>query len=167
MALSTDESFATVAESEAYGDARGWTDWNTTTPPSSLTKEQKLREATDYILATFYWPNQPASSTQVLPFPMYGLYDRYGRALTGIPTQLKAATIEAARLALTGSLLGGDAAAAATQTIKRERIGPLETEFSETSYDEVRDTRLAMVHALLRSIGGCMAGGVNVRLSKA
>lgn len=160
MPLVAGESFATRAEALAYATAREWTDW---IAASDNTQDAKLREATDYIAAAWTWPGYLADSEQVLPFPRTGYYDREGRAITGTPEKLKAATIEAARLALNGALMGGEV----TATVKREKVGPIETEYAERSSSSVRSERLSYIGLLLISTGARGGvGAVNVRLSK-
>lgn len=160
MALSADESFATVAESVTYATARGWTDW---TEAELATQEAKLREATDYITFSTRWPGRLVDSAQVLPFPRSGLYDREGRYIEGTPAAVKSATIEAARLALSGPLIGG---AAEGQVVIRSKVGPIEEEFSEPrAASDVRRDRLAFVMMLLRG-AGAIIGGVNIPLQK-
>lgn len=160
MALSADESFATVAESVTYATKRAWADWLAAT---EATQEAKLREATDYIVMTARWPGSLADYEQALPFPRIGAYDREGRYIEGTPDAVKAATIEAARLALGGLLIGGTSDA---QVVIRRKVGPIEREFSQPrSAADVRRDRLAYVHLLLRG-AGAIIGGANVALLK-
>lgn len=161
MALSADESFATVAESITYATARGWADW---LAAETATQEAKLREATDYITSSARWPGRLADSAQVLPFPRDGLYDREGRYIEGTPAGVKNATIEAARLALSGLLIGGTTDA---QSVVREKVGSLEVGYSSPrGAADVRRDRLAYVHLLLRATGAIIGGGVSVPLLK-
>jgi hypothetical protein len=159
MALAADESFATVAEADTYAAARGWTDWAAAGTPA---KEAALRNGTAYVTVAARWPGELADYDQLLAWPRLYAYDREGRYLEGIPTAVKSATIEAARLALTTSLMAGTGA----RVTKRVKAGPVEVEYADTSPASLRNDRLTYIHALLRSIGATIAGGTMVALSK-
>lgn len=159
MAITTDQSYASVAEADAYASARGWTDW---AAASTAAKEAALLESTAYLDATYRWPGSLADIAQVLGWPRADAYDREGRTLTGTPAAVVSAAIEAARLALTAPLIGGSADAAVT----REKVGPLEVEYQQTAAWVLRDQRLAWVASLLRSISG-IGSGTSIRLMRA
>ncbi len=164
--LGADETFATLAEADAYAMKRDWTDW---AAASTTTRRAKLRESRDYIVTMYRWPSSyVVDSAQLGPWPRQYAYDREGRLLTGTPDQVKAAQIEAARVALTGPLLGkgGDTS---ERGIKSEKIaGVIETTYDDLApADQMRVDRLAYVDALLKSTGASGgSGGVNVRLLK-
>lgn len=160
MALGPDESFATLAEADAYAAARGWTDWAEASEPA---KEGGLRDATNYIVANARWPGRVVDLEQVGPFPRTGLKDVEGRTITGTPGAVKSATIEAARLSLSAPLLGG----ASDPIVIREKVDTIEVAYAEQKAADLRRDRLAWVWSLLRSAGAKQAGGVNVALSKA
>lgn len=161
MALTADESLASLAEADAYAAQRGWEDW---AAASELTREGALRDATNYVVANARWPGRLASLDQVLPFPRVGLKDAEGRIITGTPAAVKNATIEAARLSLSAPLMGGPS----EPIVIRERVeGAVEVEYAEQKAADLRRDRLAWVWSLLRSAGATRVGGVNVPLLKA
>jgi len=126
------ESYVTVAEADTYHSARGNTTWTGT----DAAKEAALRRATSYIDGTYRgrWKGTRADADQALAWPRTSVLDEDGFAVstTIIPTAVKRATYEAALRELVdpGSLSpdlarGGD--------IKREKVGPIEVEYSATA----------------------------------
>lgn len=115
---------------DTYFADRGLAAW-TGTPE---VKAQAIIKATDYIETRFgsllkgtpEFPETP----QALSFPRVQLFDRYGIAVQGIPTNLKKATAEYAVRALLAPLMPDLEVDASGQqvTSKREKIGPLEEE---------------------------------------
>lgn len=94
-------------------------------------KEQLIRVATDYMTSQYRgrWKGVKADRNNSLPWPRFGVVDEDGYAYEykEIPPALKTATAEICRLYVEGSI-------ALDQTederrIKREKIGPLETEY--------------------------------------
>jgi len=92
-------SYATVAESDAYHDARLHSDdW---TSASTATKTVALIMATRTMDALFEWAAWPTTTTQVLQWPRNAVPRRGGLTYVGnmeIPPELKNATAELARL---------------------------------------------------------------------
>lgn len=97
LTVATD-TYATLAEADAYASARGWTDWAAL---SDAAKELRLTEAAVYIDQTYTWKGRVTSDTQAMSWPRHDVYDKEGRLLASdlIPTRLKWAQIEFARLA--------------------------------------------------------------------
>lgn len=125
--LANADSYVSVAEADAYADARGWADWT----GSTAQKEHRLVTATAYIDATYRFRGVIATTTQALAWPRLddarqSLTDPEGRPLTGVPKAVKSACIELARVAVTQALTPAPEAAA----VKRERVkaGSVETE---------------------------------------
>jgi hypothetical protein len=117
------DSYISVADADAYAAATGWADWAAATTGA---KQSALIAATRYIEASYRFKGELLKLTQSLAWPRYDVYDQDLRPLTGVPYQVKAATCELARLALTTPLTPAPEVAA----IKRKKIkaGSVETE---------------------------------------
>ncbi|WP_404415532.1 hypothetical protein [Brevundimonas vesicularis] len=133
----TSDPLATVEQADAYALARGWTDW------LALTEERRssaLLDASTYIKATYSAPYPVTASMELA---------------------IQSAAIEAARLSLTSPLIGGDVDPA----IKSVKAGSAAVEFEASA--KARSSRLALVAALLRSVGIQGGSTINVPLRKA
>ena len=92
-ASATANSYATVAEADAYLAVRGDTStWTALTPGA---KEAKLQWAAIY-LDTLTFKGTRSTSTQALQWPRIGVWDRDGFDVDGIPQALKNAQAEMA-----------------------------------------------------------------------
>lgn len=121
------ESYASVADADAYFAARGITAWT----GSGNAKEQALRKGTQWLDDRFayLWLGFKGTNEQALRWPRYDVVTMDGFVLssTAIPQALKNACCEAALLSLTGQPLfvaetGGSGSLAA----ERIKIGELE-----------------------------------------
>lgn len=133
------DPLATVEQADAYAEARGWSDW------AALTPEQKavaILDASTYVKAVY----RP-------PLTIY----------TTTNDQIANAIIEAARLTLTGPLLG----VPEDPQVLREKVGPIEVEYAERKAGDARRSRLALIFAMLRAAGVRGASSINVVLLKA
>lgn len=132
---------ATVDQADVYAQARGWSDWAAITPER---KSGAILDASTFIKASY---RPPVKDTNA------------------IEAQIADATIEAARLSLSGPLLGGNAAG---QRAKRSvKAGSVAVEYAEASTSDLLAARLALVTALLRAVGvHAIGAGANVRLAK-
>lgn len=131
----TANSYASVAEFQAYWDDRGF-DYSPFAPDAKI--EQALVKATDYIDQTnrFLFRGHPKTSEQALCFPRCYLYDFRGQLIEGVPTRVKYATIEYAKRVLEGTELYPDPETDATGQLilkKREEVGPI---VEDTTYSE-------------------------------
>jgi len=92
------DTYATLAEADAYASARSWTDWAALTDPQ---KEARLIEAAVYLDTSYEWKGSIADDAQVMSWPRVEVYDKEGRLVdsASYPTRLKHAQIELARLA--------------------------------------------------------------------
>lgn len=128
---STANSYATVAEGDAYHDARLFsTDW---TDASTATKTVALIMATRLLDAMYEWKGyQTVPQTQALQWPRAGLLYRGDQAYVPndiIPADLKNATAEFAR-----QLIVADRSADSdveTQGIKALSAGPISLTFKD------------------------------------
>lgn len=99
---SDSESFASVADADAYWSLRGNpSDW---TSANTAAKESALRAASDYVEARFAerWMGCRISTTQRMSWPRYGVYvDAVYVSSSAVPEQVRFATIELALRSLT------------------------------------------------------------------
>ncbi len=127
------ESYASVAESDLYHDARGNLPWLTL---STTEKEESLRRATDYIEQVYglSFKGLRVKREQALSWPRYTveIYGYYNDSNV-IPTQLKNAN-----LALSYKAAQGNLSPDLTQAVKREKVDVLEVEYMDSSSQLVR-----------------------------
>lgn len=151
MALTVEDGTG-IASAASYGSVSGAdTYWGerpqnalsaTWTAASTANKEGALREATDYLDASFsqYYRGKRAGRVQGLEWPRTDALDDSGVPLPGLPAELVKATYELAARALSGVL---QADLARGGKVKRERVeGAIEVEYmdgapTQTSYGVV------------------------------
>lgn len=140
------ESYASVAGVDTHWAARAHTALAATwTVATTANKEGALREATDYLDASFsqYYRGKRAGRVQGLEWPRSGANDDSGYPLPGLPAELVKATCELAARALSAPLV---ADLARGGKVKRERVeGAIEVEYTDgaptqTSYGVVNQT---------------------------
>jgi hypothetical protein len=165
------EAFASVAEYDAYLLARGITNTSTT-----AVKEEGLRNGTSYLVNQYRdrWPGVRVAETQALPWPRADGYrgwttplldsDGFDIATTTVPTQVKHANIEAARLHISGVSLqptltrGG--------MVKSEQVGPIGVTYMDGASAVDRYTVIeGLLRGLVKSTPGSSSG--NVKLERA
>ena len=123
--LDNAESYVSVAEADARLANLGYTTW---APLQTVEKEQALRRATNYMVQEFRskWKGARLLSTQILDWPRSDVYvDDILIASTIVPLEVKNTNIDLAIKAAAGDLNPDT-----TQRVIREKIGPLEQEFS-------------------------------------
>lgn len=142
-------SYVTVAEFVAYAAERG-----VLIPVDAAQQEILLIKAMDYLESfhTRYY-GVPSWTDQALAFPRY-----YNYADTGIPTALKKAQMVLAIAAQTVELF--PTTSGTTRSAKRQTVGPITIEYSESSISGRPDIPQAMV--LLRPFFGGGAGQLPV-----
>lgn len=95
--------------------------------------EQAIRRGSQYISNAFTYEGVRSTRDQAFAFPRWGLVDLddYEYSSTEVPARVQRATAEAAwrELQSPGSLTPD---VVLSDRVKREKIGPLETEFFET-----------------------------------
>lgn len=155
--LSTAESYVSVADADARHTALGNAAWTGT----DAAKEAALRRATVYMEQAYRmrWLGSRAVETQALSWPRYITQQVDGWYIDS--NEVPAAVVSScADLALRA--LSADLNADLTQGIKREKVGPLETEYSEYSPQAARYRAVDM--ALAPYLTG---GGAQMRLERA
>ncbi|SLN31768.1 DnaT-like ssDNA-binding protein [Oceanibacterium hippocampi] len=124
--LATANSYVATAEASQYHDELGNSAW---AAAAEELRELALRRATRYIDGRYAFVGCVAVPTQALKWPRTGAFDTEGRLLSGVPVQVREACLELAlHLAEGGSV---EAATAAEGAIRRQRVGPIETEYAE------------------------------------
>jgi|GEM_PF-772262 len=135
------DPLATAEQADAYAEARGWSDWAALTGPR---KSAAILDASTFIRSSYRPPAVVSDAVEA---------------------QIADAAIEAARLSLSGPLLGGDAAGQRAR--KSVKAGSVAVEYESASSRDLRTARTALVSAMLRAAGVYEVGsGVNVRLAK-
>lgn len=131
------ESYVSVAEASAYHAARGNAAWAALA--SDTVREQLLRKATDYMLQYYrsMWKGLRSTVTQALDWPRanvelsdMGTYYGYGAIVANnvVPLEIRTACADLALIAATDEL-----APNIGQLVRREKIGPIETEYAENA----------------------------------
>ena len=146
-------TYLTRAAADAYFADRAVAAWAAATVEA---REAALLQATAYLDVAYRFLGALARPDQALAWPRQGVRDAEGRALTGIPPAVAAATAELALIALLGDLAP---AARGSGHIRRERAGPVEVEYQATPPTGPRFPFIAM---LLRDVavpGGDHWGG--------
>ena len=154
------ESYVSVAEALVYHANRNNTSW---AAAPTAAQEAALRKGTAYLDGRYClrWKGtQSYPITQPLHWPRFGVIVGSGPVSTtgslygalasylpsdSIPQALKDATCEAALRALSGSLLSD-----MDQTVKRKKIGPIETEYFAGAINQT--TTYPLLDALLSGL---------------
>ncbi len=97
--LENANSYVDVQYANDYFSTRGYTSW---AELEDSAKEVYLIKATDYINNAYKWNGKKLKSEQALRFPRKDLFDYEGEKVEGIPTALKDAVSECAKLVQSG-----------------------------------------------------------------
>lgn len=155
--LSTAESYISVANATARQAALGNDTWATIT---NAQMEEALRRATVYMGQAYRtrWVGVRRISTQALDWPRaWVCVDGYAVAADAVPADIANACAD---LALTAA--AGDLNANLERAVIREKVGPLETEYSPHSPQATRYRAIDMALAPY-----LMGSGANARLVRA
>jgi len=128
------ESYASVAAADVLCEKLGISSWAELTEGD---KEIALRNATRFMLATYRtrWDGRRVYQAQALDWPRYGVCaDGWPVLSTVVPAEVVSACIELAVRSGAGEELLPDLETGNNQ-IKRDKTGPLETEYFEASVD--------------------------------
>lgn len=127
------ESYASVSEAGTYLRARGFGEaWD---DMEQLDREVALRKATDFMRQVYRqrWAGARVRYEQRLDWPRYSVVvDGFAVPSNLVPVDVKQACAELALRAAQGEELLPDQEAGNSQ-VKREKIGPLDTEYFENS----------------------------------
>ena len=125
VGTSTANSYATVAEADAYADTLTFrTAWPAT--GTATGKEGALQQAAR-LMGSLSWKGKKVSSTQALEWPRFGVADVDGYTVdsTTIPAKVKQAQCE-----LAVRLIAKDRAAQDPLQATRVKAGPVEVEYA-------------------------------------
>lgn len=143
------ESYASVADADAYHSAMGAASWAVA---SESAREVALRKATAYVEAAYTWRGVRATVDQALSWPRGDvMVDGIGVTVDEVPVQLQRAVCELALKALTATLMPD----VAPDVVTSEAVGPV-----SVSYGNARNgglTRFSLVDAMLRDL--VLSGG--------
>lgn len=155
--METAESYASVAQADARLAALGMTNWATLT---TTEKEQALRRATVYMVQVYggRWKGTRLYRIQALDWPRYGVeVEGYAISSAEVPVEVVNACIDTAFKAAAGDLnpdIG--------RAVKREKVGPLETEYADYG------SQVVQYRAIDQLLAGLLrGGGANVMLVRA
>lgn len=141
--LANAESYIAVADADARHSALGNTAW---AGFDTTTKEQLLRQATEYMLQAYRdrWQGYRQTTTQALDWPRNSvIVDEFVEvSATIVPTPVKNACAD---LALRAS--SADLAEDLTRGVIRSKVGPIETEYDRASPQGTRYRAVEMALA--------------------
>lgn len=129
-------SFADLTEADAYFESRLYSDaWTALADDDK--KKSALIMATQMLVAETCLTGSPATTTQALPFPRNGMYDRNGNSIpnTVVPQDIKNAEFEMAL-----SLAKGDRSTPSDVEVlglTKLKAGPVELGFSGAASSSV------------------------------
>lgn len=161
--LADAESYLSVADAAIYHANMG-TDAAWAAVGATAVQEAMLRRATNYLRSRYYnmWEGSAVAAAQRLDWPRSGVptRDGYGAiASNSVPEEVKNACAELALKAFSADLMPDQ-----NQAVKREKIGPIEVEYSEYSPSSPSYVAIdAMLAPLLRA--GAQPG-LNVPLTR-
>lgn len=144
------DSFATVAEAQAFATAR-----NLTLPETDAEIEKLLVKAADFLIGLEpHFQGFRVGLNQRLPFPRFNVIQNgYYVDSDAIPETLKEAQIRLAISANTTELRPDGTG----QEITREKIGPIETEYGKTGSGTVNpqfNQAMDFLKPLMKNAGG-------------
>ncbi|MEN9924159.1 MAG: hypothetical protein RL268_285 [Pseudomonadota bacterium] len=149
------ESYITVAAADTRHTALGNTAWTGT----DAAKESALRRATQFMLQRYrqQWKGTRLLRAQALDWPRYGaIVDGFDVASSAVPTDIANACADLALRAL-----ADDLAPDQERVAIREKVGPLETEYSPHASQSVQYV------AVDRALAPYLRGGGMSRLERA
>jgi len=149
--LATAQSYASVAECDAYHLARGSSAW---AAAAAAAKEAALVRASAALDGLYgsRWPGARLTADQALDWPRSDAWDSDGWPLTLVPAAIKNATCEAALVEL-GEAGALSSALAHGGAVKREKVGTIEVEYANGA--AVVTVHRAIAQALARIVRGC------------
>lgn len=155
------DAFVSVAACDAYCAAQGLTDWTGAASSPADIKEAAIRRATAYLSNAFSWKGYRVNGrSQSLAWPRADVEDEERNAVASdtIPVEIVQACchIAAAEAANPGVM---NPAVDLTARIKREKIGPIETEYAGVGNQAELSRPVLLVVGDL--VGGLIAGGTN------
>lgn len=155
------ESYASVAAADARCASLGVTDWASRTEPQ---KEIALRRATQFMVANYRsrWAGRRVYQAQALDWPRYDVcVDDFVVVSNTVPLEVVNACIDLAARTAAGIELLPDLDVGNNQ-IKRDKTGPLETEYFENNTDAA--SRFVAIDATLAPFFGPTGGAGMIKV---
>ena len=122
--LAAAEGYISVANADTYFSDRGVSTWTGT----DAAKEEAIRQATEYLDATYKWIGSIKLDAQALGWPRDSAWDKEGRTLADlVPTGVSRACAEMALRALSADLLADTTNA---DHVTKEKVDVIEIEYS-------------------------------------
>lgn len=150
--LANAESYISVADADARHAAFGNTTWTGT----DAAKESALRRSTAYMEQTYRqrWKGTRLKRDQALSWPRYGAQvDGYDVSSIVVPIEVINACADLALRALAADLSEDQG-----RVVIREKVGPLETEYSEFGPQGTRFTAVdGLLGAFLKGSGASVS----------
>lgn len=171
--LANAESFASVAEADAYLAKRGITNWATLTTPE---KEQALVRSTDYMEQAYrlLWKGSRMSSIQALSWPREWVEREDYASTNGLsgdidgkfyyPSNAVPNEVKAACIMLAFKAASGDLAPDVERLTKREKVDVIEVEYADGGVPYVRFRSVDMLLGPIVKIGG--SGSSQIKLMR-
>jgi hypothetical protein len=166
----TADSFVSVADCDAFCEARGLSDWTGAADSPADLKESALRRATAFLSNAYAWKGvRTDGRSQALAWPRDDVEDDEGETVANdeIPVEIEQATcLIAAKEVVTPGYMSP--AFTLSERIKRERVGQLEVEYlgGSMSAEAVRPVLLEvedLISGLIDGAGGNALVGTAVR----
>lgn len=155
------ESYASVAAADVRNAALGVTDWAALAEPA---KEVALRRATQFMLASYRgrWAGRRVYQAQALDWPRWNVeVDGFTLPSNSVPSDVVNACIDLAARAGRGEELMPDLDVGNNQ-IKRDKTGPLETEYFQNNIDAA--ARFVVIDAALLPYFGAAGGAGMIKV---
>lgn len=155
--LADADAFVSLEDCDTYCTAHGLTAW--TGEPSSPAdlKEAAIRRATAYLSNSFTWKGSRLNGrAQALAWPRSDVEDEEGETVASdeVPVEVVSACCEiASRELATPGFMTPDVTL--TDRVKREKIGPIETEYATTPL--TAEAAKPIVSLVTDLIGGLLA----------
>lgn len=161
------DAFVSVADCDTYCAAHGLTGWTGAADSPADVKEAAIRRATAYLSNAFSWKGWKTNArAQALAWPRADVEDDEGNdvASDAIPVEIIQACchIAAAEVAAPGVM---NPTVDLTARVKREKIGPIETEYAGVANQAELSRPVLLVVGDL--VGGLIAGGTNALVGTA
>ena len=156
--LSNADALISLADANSYHDTRGNDTWTGT----DEVKEEAIRRASFFMASAFPWKGLRVNGRdQTMPWPRSAVQDDEGYSVpsTAVPQEVVDACAEyALRELVTAGTLTPDVTP--SDTVKREKIGPIETEYANFRSDPAASRPVVTAAEALIS-GLLEAGGSN------
>lgn len=152
-------SYVSVVNYRTWATARGLS-LPPETPEGDLSIEQAAIKVTDYLEIEFCYQGEQVEDDQSLSWPRVGVVLK-GKdfAEDEIPKNLVTASYYLINAVLNGAELMPNVSGNATDYIKKEKVGPIETEYADPTQFDGKTTFTAVERLLESLLGSDCSGG--------